>query len=142
MACSAEYTSLLNRILLLYTGELWLSSLLQYLHFLAMEGSRIAEELSLEGGRAICRVASAEHLHLLCALLKQPPAINVLKSLCSYLEALAASQVPSLLFFESPVACHLAEILSTMKTDGSEVVICILRVFVELSRRSEGLMMA
>lgn len=85
-------------------------------------------------------MATAEHLRLLCALLKQPPAINVLKSLCGYLEALAASQVPSVLFFECPVACQLAGILSTMKTDGSEVVICILRVFVELSRRSERMM--
>lgn len=43
MACSAEYTALLNRILFLYTGELWLSSLLQYLHFLATEGAPFTE---------------------------------------------------------------------------------------------------
>lgn len=35
-----EYTALLNRILSLYAGELWLSSLLQYLHFLATESAR------------------------------------------------------------------------------------------------------
>lgn len=40
MASSVEYTALLNRILSLYAGELWLSSLLQYLHFLATESAR------------------------------------------------------------------------------------------------------
>ncbi|OAO16408.1 hypothetical protein AV274_1866 [Blastocystis sp. ATCC 50177/Nand II] len=127
VASSVEYTALLNRILSLYAGELWLSSLLQYLHFLATE----------EGGVAICRVASTEHLRLLAALLESLPTGNVLKSLCSYLEALAASPVPSALFFASPLACRLAGVLRTLKTDGAEMVIFILRVLVELSKRPE-----
>lgn len=80
-------------------------------------------------------MASAEHLRLLVALLKQLPTGNVLKSLCSYLEALVASPVPSALFFASPLACQLAGVLRTLKTDGAEMVIFILRVLVELSKR-------
>lgn len=80
-------------------------------------------------------MASAEHLRLLAALLESLPTGNVLKSLCSYLEALAASPVPSALFFASPLACRLAGVLRTLKTDSAEMVIFILRVLVELSKR-------
>ena len=63
------------------------------------------------------------------------PADSVFKSACSYIEALAASSVASAVFFQSPIACQLVQVLRSTGTDGSERVIAVLRALLELARR-------
>lgn len=79
-----------------------------------------------------------EHMRLLFSILAQSPADSVFKSACSYIEALASSSVASAVFFQSPIACQLVQVLRSTGTDGSERVIAVLRALLELARRGTG----
>lgn len=56
-------------------------------------------------------------MRLLFSILAQSPADSVFKSACSYIEALAASSVASAVFFQSPIACQLVQVLRSTCTN-------------------------
>ena len=53
----------------------------------------------------------------------------------SALSVPTASSVASAVFFQSPIACQLVQVLRSTGTDGSERVIAVLRALLELARR-------
>lgn len=82
-------------------------------------------------------IVSSYHLSLLSPILLTNTQPVVFKAVCSYLESIAASRVPSIVMFNSDFLPILASILQTSKKDDSDNVISIIRVFVAFSLRSK-----